>query len=829
MKFITLIFLPFLLICSNAIGQEVMFSSNELCHEDSLWLELKSTTNDPIFYSFIGPPVPGQSGTFQYNDPFLVNAVSQDLKRISDMSPFVGTTRSTTFYHPGEYNLNALSSKSDTRKTINVFAGTGDCDDVFIRSFCIGKLPPPVEWQLDIIFDEADEWWDSNTGHYTRGEGLQIAVNDTVLSNMGIDTLKIPNFGIYASKHLFDAWYDSVYSDLPEHLMRVGAKLIAYKNNAYFGTYDIEIRTNGNSSNDYPLKPLVIHFDDSDSPFGKSVKLRKTSTHGIAHLIMDAASMNPDEYDIPVSDYLSFKARSWIYLDNGSGFGEELGEYVILEKNGRRAAKERFGISGKVGKAEVATKKSGGFLSKEDSVFRQIVELFSDSARVNKMTIQELSELVNFESVMTALVTVSIGRVHDSWTHNLLAYYSVDKQEQIFAETSDEDGFGRLFRDNRLECFKINYLDCFLNGKIAKYGGVGYFDSKEDMDNWPSHFALAVLNHSDKSVRNYYQNMLIDIAHSYRKGVMKPLVEKEIDDYFKIFSETMKIDKINGDVDSLYMMNVFNEHRYYAEHMLDAWLLDWIKVFHPKHDSGDVFKIYGHLDAKAANNGERGGKIIVNSYIVNDDNFRLHVREFDVKVEARPNLGWKFSHWMEYPDSAATFLLYQTDTADVHLTPVFTFVEDFYNGQDQLVLNEVLPWSENGADALEVHNPTSEPVSMAGMYLTDKKNRLKHTFSNSSSLMIPAGEYLVITFKSESQNEIYTISEFKLNKEGESLFLYDQDSTLVAKVSWESSSFSGQTFGKCPNVPDSEFLQKLKSASLGEYNQCSDPIRKKEE
>ncbi len=104
-------------------------------------------------------------------------------------------------------------------------------------------------------------------------------------------------------------------------------------------------------------------------------------------------------------------------------------------------------------------------------------------------------------------------------------------------------------------------------------------------------------------------------------------------------------------------------------------------------------------------------------------------------------------------------------------------------------------------DWIELYNPTSNPISLTGRYLTDKKdNLIKYQFTQPNLVLNP-NEYLLI-WCDEQQEQQGIHTNFKLSAGGEFVALVENDGITVI----DSISFGPQTtdisFGRLPDGAD---------------------------
>ena len=147
---------------------------------------------------------------------------------------------------------------------------------------------------------------------------------------------------------------------------------------------------------------------------------------------------------------------------------------------------------------------------------------------------------------------------------------------------------------------------------------------------------------------------------------------------------------------------------------------------------------------------------------------------------------------------------FATDTSTSEATAVET-----------LLINEVMfhPLeNENTNEWIELYNPTSEPLDVAGWMIADEKETdsiLADTENGDGTTIIPPGGYAIITDKGTTIYETYTIPDnairlsvddstlcgYGLNNQQEKIILFDLDSSLIDAVEW------GEDFEDVPGSP----------------------------
>ncbi|HEX2476192.1 MAG TPA: lamin tail domain-containing protein, partial [Lacipirellulaceae bacterium] len=88
-------------------------------------------------------------------------------------------------------------------------------------------------------------------------------------------------------------------------------------------------------------------------------------------------------------------------------------------------------------------------------------------------------------------------------------------------------------------------------------------------------------------------------------------------------------------------------------------------------------------------------------------------------------------------------------------------------------------------DWIEIHNPTSQAINLAGWHLTDEADNLdKWTFPGAAQSMLDPGEYLIV-FASGQDIETYIDpagylhTDFELSADGEYLALTDPNDVII--------------------------------------------------
>ena len=152
------------------------------------------------------------------------------------------------------------------------------------------------------------------------------------------------------------------------------------------------------------------------------------------------------------------------------------------------------------------------------------------------------------------------------------------------------------------------------------------------------------------------------------------------------------------------------------------------------------------------------------------------------------------------------YLYADNDSAGV-FSPVRAAYE-FYSIQSQLqvgdlVINEIMSnnvsiandQSANFEDWIELHNPTSLPISTAGLFLTDTIDLL-HKWELPNHLIPPGGYVIIWADEDGGQGDMH--ANFKLSNLGEQLILTNKDSLFIDSITY-LPQVDDISFGRTPN------------------------------
>jgi CotH kinase protein/Lamin Tail Domain/Secretion system C-terminal sorting domain len=145
----------------------------------------------------------------------------------------------------------------------------------------------------------------------------------------------------------------------------------------------------------------------------------------------------------------------------------------------------------------------------------------------------------------------------------------------------------------------------------------------------------------------------------------------------------------------------------------------------------------------------------------------------------------------------------------------------------QLSINELMSSNtktikdENGDfdDYIELKNNTATTIDLSNVFVTDDVQKpLKWQFKPNTTLK--SGEYIII-WADESESQGATHANFKLSANGEKIYLYNLDETLIDSISFPKMG-SDVVYARCP---DGIGNFKITTPSFGKNNGCSVAVK----
>ena len=657
----------------------------------------------------------------------------------------------------------------------------------------------PEGWQFEYIFDQPSQFLDGDTGAYVAGPGIHLENADLNFSGIA------PNYSIGEERVVVELIEPDIRDSIPDYLIDgVKCTAIFSKDGLVVHETTGRIRVNGGASISKPLKGLKFEADEAsdDIPFLETghVYFRRPSTHGMSDLLWHQM-MRRLEPHIP--KIAKPGTQGHVMLHGGSHL-ESMGRYHIYPSGDKTYAREHLGFGSDVQKFEVkAPHPVAGHVITEgfDTVEVMLTaRAIQDTATLFTQPYSVLESYINVKAWLAFYFQLGLFRGTDVLNNNM----------QFFAENglnftpilTDGDGlFDPYYFDidgNAYDNLAYNHLESAVRGYPSLWNGAS-------RDNVPYWILRALMYYPGMANRN--QNFQLDLlAIGFQQDEIDFLADSSRTAWLGGMHEYSHIEHING-VDTIWMPTLLNRNINFVAAMNQAFMRNFIDLYHPGYDTTDIFNIHVDLNDVFGNDCNNGGFAMINTMKFTESGSRIHIRDFPVQVEAVPLPGFEFSHWEEYPDSAASFILVHDVSEDMTLTPVFQEEQDVCVGQGELVVNELLPWSAAGTeDKIEIYNPTSNPVSLIGMCLSDKPdNPCRWVFPEDPKWVVEADSFIVI-----SESDI----NFSLSKNGESCTLSYFDSTLVSEIVYEALPSSSVTVGLCDNTV--QFMEP----TIGFTNSC---------
>lgn len=136
--------------------------------------------------------------------------------------------------------------------------------------------------------------------------------------------------------------------------------------------------------------------------------------------------------------------------------------------------------------------------------------------------------------------------------------------------------------------------------------------------------------------------------------------------------------------------------------------------------------------------------------------------------------------------------------------------------QRSVVINEVFTNGTQGADFIELFNPTDSDIDIGGMWLSDKQDDLK-LYQLPASTKIPAGGFLVLEVS-------VGLTGFGISSLGEEIFLTAEDGTFVAASYAFGPLDADVSVGRFPDGGDQWFYQKVSTPNASNVRHRYGPV-----
>jgi len=804
-----------------ANNDDVIFNLKKSTYTKDTVLQLSSNSST-IYYTTNGKiPQIGTSYTKVYQGVIPITQLKNS--KLIILNQLHHYTADSTFFYSQtkddntEYNLAPPIPEKVSKKTI-IRACTGDCSKVYTRVYGIDTYIPSG-YEVHIIVDTIEHLIHEKIGIMSANYGFKTQwvfspkIKDMPKKYAKIfegqpDTIKLANYDILGRKELiqpniFNAeGRPNLFDSLPSHFKGVKATVLIYKDDEFKQDETSVVRVNGNGTAYLPIKPFKVKME----PISKIdfIKTGNFIARPIAKVGINSSVLYKITKDIP--PFISRNtAQGVLYLYNGK-YAECYGQYMFASGADKKHAKQYWEIEDPI-KIINYNSTYEYFFGKDTSIFSETYSILKEKQNILKLTRDSLNTFINDKAWVIFATIYGWGKPGSSMDKEG-KYYGNSKGGYITPIIKDADSFFHLNFENK----KNNQLGFFITGD-PKYA----FDleKSEDFDNFPKDAIYASFFVEEN--KNYYQNLPLDILEKYLAyKKTKPILNQVIKEYKANKADLDALNNINNPLDSFSQEQKFIKIDSFLRNANDIFLQDWIDVFHNGYSLNDTFNII--IENKTTNSFcyNSGGVVYVNSLEFKESGKRKHLKDFPIKISAKANAGYQFLKWLEYPDSSSTFILNNHSTDNITLTPIFKQNEELCYGRENLVLNEILPWSSSDIDKVEIYNPNSTPVSLCDLYLSDDSLHLKkYKFNCDSNSIINSKNYLVIDFKDSNSGEI-TIYDWALSKKGETLYLSNSDS-IIDQITW-SNCTKDVSYGKCKTKSK---LVKFENPTLGAENTCN--------
>lgn len=814
-------------------AQEITFSHENSWYDQEFDLEISINNSDTIWYTMNGQdPIIGAAHTFMYTDVItihsLIDTPYQLLNRMenfaSDASIYHGGTSFYSQNSLNEFDFSNIPSYANVPKKQIIKACAGDCEKIFTRSYGIGDFPNS-KWEIEIVFDDVDLVFDKDSGQYARGVGVTAPwfLSPTLFGNnqYGVnlsgqpDTVWIENYQARESLEwltlptIFNPdGFDEI--NIPDHWDYTQATVLFYYNNQFVEQIEAEVRPNGVGRLHRPLKGWKIKLDSdpiADIPFAETrnfILRTEGRNDGAVQARLSSEIANLWSTGSYIARKISIGALS-VY--NGS-FLESFGAFGMFSATDKRHARHFAGM--KNPEELPWTSSTDGsqviFGMANPEMTPDWYYLLRDTAWVLAQDRATLSQYINMDAWIKYAAHKCFLRPASSW----------NKEQKVYGDKGPEPRAVPLLKDEdsnfSLENLEWNHIATFVT-RSDEYGASE--ELTEDMDLMPSWALWAALMHPER--QHYYQNLMLDGFESFaRYSKTKPVLDSVVADFWSYYPFYSDIEKINNTMDSMGHIYTQENIDLFLQQSPAVYLSDWIEFFHSGYALEDTFNVRITLDQEIDDCGIYPGKMRINSMEFISDGSRIHVRDYPLEIEAIPNPGYIFSHWEQNTQNQSFILMNETND-DVFLTPVFVKEYSACEDREELIINEVLPWHAELPDLIEIYNPTSQDIILDGMYISDREDDFKHQFADA---IIKSHSFFVIQTKGSPLDSIdYYLDEFALSKNGEAVYLFDTDSTLVHYVEWDQVEHP-LSYGYCDNQKINGLIPSMEIMTFGKLNEC---------
>ena len=222
-----------------------------------------------------------------------------------------------------------------------------------------------------------------------------------------------------------------------------------------------------------------------------------------------------------------------------------------------------------------------------------------------------------------------------------------------------------------------------------------------------------------------------------------------------------------------------------------------------------------------------GATILVNDIPVPYTYFNGYLFSL-IKLEAKAPAGYKFKCWKKNGTQVSTRPVMSLPTGNsVKMVACFTPLTSEERTAENYVpvrINEVSASNDiyvndyfKRNDWIELYNNTAEPINVAGMYLTDRVEKIQKYQIAGPETVIPAFGHLVIWCdKLEPVSQLH--AQFKLEAEGGTLMLTAADQSWSDCLTYTQHQ-GNETIGRYPDGSDEVFVMNV--PTIGKKNNKS--------
>ena len=212
-----------------------------------------------------------------------------------------------------------------------------------------------------------------------------------------------------------------------------------------------------------------------------------------------------------------------------------------------------------------------------------------------------------------------------------------------------------------------------------------------------------------------------------------------------------------------------------------------------------------------------GATITINGITVPHTYFNGYLFS-SVKLEAIAPAGYKFKCWKKNGSQVSSRPVMSMPTgSSIKMEACFTPLSSEERTADGFVpvrINEVSASNEiyvndyfKRNDWIELYNNTSEPVDVAGMYLTDRVEKpLKYQIAGAETVIPGHGHLIIWCDKLEPVSQLH--AQFKLEAEGGTLMLTAADQSWSDRLTYTQHG-SDQTVGRYPDGTNNVYVMNI--------------------